>query len=109
MATLALAGCASSLPPGWGAVGGNRAGGTVIVGYDKGEFDQENTNLAAAAAVAKRRCQAWGYSDAEAFDQTTRTCVGGKGYLASCAVWQYRLESQCTSGNNGEIRLQPIN
>ena len=54
MATLALAGCASSLPPGWGAVGGNRAGGTVIAGYDKDKFDQENTNLAAATAVVKR-------------------------------------------------------
>lgn len=99
LTTLVLAGCASSVPPGWGAVGGSRADGTVVVGYDRSELEKENTDREAATAVARRRCRAWGYSDADAFDQTTRTCVGGQGFFTNCATWRHRLEFQCTHAN----------
>lgn len=82
LVTLALAaaflcgtGCAKQVNKMWEASGGSRADATVEVGfvYDPTrEIPQHNEQQAYQQAV--KRCQAWGYTDAEPFGLVKSTC-----------------------------------
>lgn len=59
----------------WEASGGSRADATVEVGFTYDPLrEKAETNDAQALEQAIRRCQAWGYTDAEPFGLVKTTC-----------------------------------
>lgn len=72
---LVAAGCAKPVLKQWAASGGSRADATVEVGYEYNpQTERPEANDQQALAEAIRRCQAWGYSDAEPFGMTKNIC-----------------------------------
>lgn len=83
LATLTLAaalalvatGCAKPVTKMWQAAGGSRADATVEVGFEYNpQREQPQVNDQQALAEAVRRCQSWGYADAEPFGMTKNIC-----------------------------------
>ena len=82
LATLLLAalflcglGCAKKVTKYWEAAGGSRADATVIVGYTYNpQLEIPVPDGSQAHAEAVKRCQAWGYQEAEAFGLVTKRC-----------------------------------
>ena len=87
-----LSGCASQKH--WSATGGSKSDGTVRLSYEVGEFEKPEVNESQGRRLAKRRCQSWGYSDADAFGGTTRQCQQGGGF-SGCQRWLVTKEYQC--------------
>lgn len=100
LSALALSACASPPEPtDWQAIGGSRSDGTVRVAYEK-HFKQRLTrNEQQAQNIAYHRCKVWGFTGAESFGGTTRTCVD-RHRKGVCLVWQYVREYQCTDHRN---------
>jgi hypothetical protein len=90
--TLMLFGCATQkeLIP----TGGSRADGTVKLSYQFGAFEVPQVNENQGLFSAKKRCQAWGYSGAEAFGGAVKTCASAS--MGSCNIFQVTVEYQCT-------------
>ncbi|MFL6585333.1 MAG: YecR family lipoprotein [Luteimonas sp.] len=85
----------------WTATGGSRSDGVVRLSYEHGDFEKSVLNEAQAVGLATRRCEAWGYTGAEAFGGTTRQCSQGGGF-GGCAVWLVTKEYQCTGEGNAQ-------
>jgi hypothetical protein len=98
-----LAGCTPvPVKKDWAATSGSRADATVRLSfeYDPGrevpELDEKQ-----ALIVAKKRCNSWGYENAEAFDAVvfTRNCIlFGDGWSRSprdCVSMMVTREFQC--------------
>lgn len=69
------AGCAKPVAKMWEASGGSRADATVEVGFVfNPELEIPQMSDAQALAEAVKRCQAWGYADAEPFGMIKRQC-----------------------------------
>jgi hypothetical protein len=66
--------------------------------YEYGLFEVPKVDIQKGARTAQRRCNAWGYSGAEAFGGSTKRCVayGSSG----CERWLVTTEFQCTGGIN---------
>jgi hypothetical protein len=79
------------------ATGGSRADGVVRLSFEAGMFDKVAIDEISALATARRRCETWGYSDAEPFGGITRQCQAMSGY--GCMRWFVTKEYQCTSGS----------
>lgn len=94
-AAACLSGCAvqKTMVP----TGGSRADGTVEMSYEVGEFEQAKIDLAQAGKDAARRCQAWGYSDAEPFGGQRSECQQ-RGGFGGCARTFVSMQFQCTGG-----------
>jgi hypothetical protein len=90
--TIFILGCASqkTMVP----TGGSRSDGTVKLSYQFGAFEVPKVDYVQALASAKQRCNAWGYSGAEAFGGQTKTCANAS--MGSCNAWQVTVEYQCT-------------
>lgn len=59
----------------WEASGGSRSDATVEVGFVYNpQLEIADTNEQQAHEEALRRCQAWGYEEAESFGMVKRTC-----------------------------------
>lgn len=72
---LAMTGCAKPVMKQWQAAGGSRADATVEVGfiyYPEREKPEASDQQAYQEAV--KRCQAWGYADAEPFGLVNDKC-----------------------------------
>jgi hypothetical protein len=67
---LALSGCVTTKQ--WSAVGGSRGDGVVRLAYEVSALEQARVDENQAVTLASSRCNAWGYSGAEAFGGTTR-------------------------------------
>lgn len=69
-------GCApKSVVKNWEAAGGSRADATVEVGFTYyPQSEKPEMSEAQAQAEALRRCQAWGYTDAEPFGLVKEQC-----------------------------------
>lgn len=78
------------------AVGGSKSDATVVVAYEYGEFDKPVPNLNDALSIARKRCKAWSYEDAEGFDAGQTTCVW-RGGLSGCQKWRVVMQYQCLS------------
>lgn len=66
---------------------GSRADGIVEMTYTYAENAPRIVDWATATAEAERRCNAWGYSRAEAFSGEKRTCeVYGEGAFATVCL-----------------------
>jgi len=76
------------------STGGSRSDGTVKMSYEYGAFQAPKVNMQQGQQGAKQRCAAWGYTDAEPFGGSTRTCASSSG--GSCDVWRVTVEYQCT-------------
>jgi hypothetical protein len=74
--------------------GGSRADGTIKMSADFEPYEVPNFDERQTQTVAKQRCLAWGYSGAEAFGGTTKTCVNSSS--GSCWLWRVSVEYQCT-------------
>jgi len=90
-----LSGCAvqTTMVP----TGGSRADGTVEMSYEIGEFEHAKIDLAQAAKDAARRCQAWGYSDAEPFGGQKSQCLRSGG-MSGCSRKFVSMQFQCIGG-----------
>ena len=86
-----LTGCATQKE--WVASGGSRADGTVRLSYEYALFEQPQVNDAQGLAVAKTRCVAWGYQEAEAFGMALRTCNNMTS--SGCNSWIVTRIYQC--------------
>ena len=86
-----LAACA--VPKQMTATGGSRSDGTIKLSYEYGRFEQPQVDLSQGMRVAKARCAAWGYTGAEAFGGSTKTCNQPSG--SGCERWIVTTEYQC--------------
>ncbi|MGM8850657.1 YecR family lipoprotein [Salinicola halophyticus] len=86
-----LAGCAvhKTMVP----TGGSKADGTIDLSYDVSMFETPEVNAQQGLNAAAKRCQAWGYSDAEPFGGATSQCVAMGGY--GCNTTRYTMTYQC--------------
>jgi len=88
-----ISACATNIVP--QATGGSKADGIVNISYDVGQMQKPVIDWEQAEAEANRRCQAWGYKEAEAFGGGTRSCVQYGGLGGGCAVTQHTHSYQC--------------
>lgn len=91
LALALLSGCASSKT--MQATGGSKSDGTIELSYEYGPFEQPQVDLTAAQRTASLRCQAWGYSSAEAFGGGLSQCVAPGGGM--CNVTRVTHSYQC--------------
>ena len=75
---------------------GNRAGGTVTVGYDTRDIytDESDIDWRQAKGMAAKKCKAWGYKYAEPFGPVRTVCQRPGGF-SGCAVGVKLIEYQC--------------
>lgn len=74
-ALLCSAGCAKKVTKMWEAAGGSRADATVEVGYTYNPQNElPEANELQALQEARKRCQAWGYQEAEPFGLIKSNC-----------------------------------
>ena len=87
-----LSGCAvqKELVP----TGGSRSDGTVELSYEFGMFEVPKVDLNQGSAAAAKRCQAWGYSDAEPFGGQKNLCQQRNGF-GDCLHTLVTVQYQC--------------
>lgn len=93
LAALALAGgCAvqKTLVP----TGGSRADGTIELSYEFGPFESPQVDMGQGALVARQRCAAWGYSDAQPFGGQKSLCQQDDGF-GGCNRTLVTIQYQC--------------
>ena len=99
VASLAICGCAvqKTLIP----TGGSRADGTVEMSYEFGEFETPKVDMQQGVVEASKRCQAWGYSDAEPFGGSKSQCqqLGG---MSGCVRRLVTMQYQCIGAKKPE-------
>lgn len=78
----------------WHATGGSRADGVVRLSYEYGGLEIPQTSVQQAQQLARSRCPAWGYSDAEPFGGEMKTCR--ERALGDCQSWMVSVDYQCT-------------
>ena len=93
---LSISGCAvqKDLVP----TGGSRVDGTVELSYEFGPFEVPKVNAAQGAQSAAQRCQAWGYSEAEAFGGSKSVCSQPDGF-GGCNRTLVTVQYQCIGAN----------
>ena len=89
---LALNACATqkTLIP----TGGSKADGIVSLSYEVGMFEQPIVDYSQGVQAAIQRCEAWGYSDAEAFGGQESRCQAYNGY-GNCVRQMVTVKYQC--------------
>lgn len=75
------------------ATGGSRADGTIKLSFDYGMFEKPVVDPSQALNVARKRCSAWGYKDAEPFGGQTSNCSSFSN--GNCNRWIVTVEYQC--------------
>lgn len=87
-----LVGCAvqKELVP----TGGSKADGIVELSYSYRRFESPQIDFEQGARAAKKRCEKWGYKDAERFGGQKRVCSERDGAY-SCAEHFVTIEYQC--------------
>lgn len=102
--TLFATGCAKPVMKQWAAAGGSKADATVEIGFEYNpQSEKPQTNEQQAYQEAVRRCQAWGYADAEPFGMVKSVCqrfdpmpFGG----VACGSMLVTRQYQCLGNNN---------
>ncbi|WP_374107061.1 YecR family lipoprotein [Maritalea mobilis] len=74
--------------------GGSRADASVVLSYQQGAFEIVTPDWEGAQAGADARCRAWGYSRADPFEGTQRTCEQTDAY-GGCVLTTYSRTYQC--------------
>jgi hypothetical protein len=88
---LCITGCATQ--KNWSATGGSRSDGVVRLSYEYGMFEVPKLSDQQGINLAKSRCSAWGYTDAEAFGGVTQVCNKPTG--SGCNSFLVTAEYQC--------------
>lgn len=88
---LTASGCATHKD--WSATGGSKSDGTVELSYQVGLFEQAQVSEQQALGLAIKRCNAWGYTRAEAFGGVTKQCNNLSS--SGCNSWLVTKEYQC--------------
>lgn len=83
----------------YGASGGSKADGTVKMSYTYGAFEIPEVNESQALESAAKRCKAWGYDSAEAFDFVESKCQQWSNDIG-CVSRIVTKEFQCLSKDN---------
>jgi YecR-like lipoprotein len=78
------------------ATGGSRADGTVDLSYELGLYEKPQIDQTQGLTIARQRCGAWGYADAEPFGGEKRQCQ--QFYGSNCIRWFVTLTYQCLGG-----------
>ncbi len=87
---LIVGGCASHATV--NSMGGDRAGGTITMGYTTNMSQKHPEDPRAEGQTeAEARCRAWGYNSAEAFGTYSRVC-GGSSFSSYC---DWKMIYQC--------------
>lgn len=89
VALVGVTGCAVTKD--YAATGGSKADGTVQLSYKANAFETVTPNEPQGLALAKQRCEAWGYKASEAFGGVQEQCESN-GYTKQCVVTK---EYQC--------------
>jgi len=76
------------------ATGGSKSDGVVDLSYEYGMFEKPQVDLSQGLQQALSRCQAWGYSTAEAFGGSTSQCQSRNGY-GNCVRELVTIKYQC--------------
>lgn len=76
------------------ATGGSKADGTIHMSYEFSPFDIIKIDYDKALVGAEKRCKAWGYQSAEAFDQGFRTCSKPAAF-GGCDLYRVTVQYQC--------------
>ena len=90
---LVISGC--TVQKQWIAAGGSKSDGTVVLGYERGDWAKAVVNEQQGIDVANARCAAWGYSGSEAFGMQRKKCTAPDG-LGGCQTWLVTKQYQCT-------------
>jgi len=98
---LDLLGCVATKQ--WALSGGDRKSGVVRVSYEYPEFKQPSLSDAQALEVAARRCNGWGYHDAEPIAGQIRQCSNKDD--GNCDLWTVTREYQCKTDTSYAGRL----
>ncbi|WP_336284190.1 YecR family lipoprotein [Citrobacter arsenatis] len=76
------------------AIGGSKADGTVKLGYSFSEFEKPVVDVQQGINLAAKKCQAWGYSNAEPFGGQQSQCTNFD--ASGCTAYNVTIEYQCT-------------
>lgn len=88
-----LQGCAT--PKFLQPINGSKADGTVTMAYEYSAFESPQIDWNSANSIAKSRCVAWGYSNAQAFGGQQSRCTLSNAY-GDCFSMQVSVVYQCT-------------
>lgn len=96
-AALIVAGCATGPAPIPVPVAGSKADATVTLAANTNPTRHESANWAGAKAEAAKRCQVWGYEDADALGSGFEKCVQyGTGiFQGTCVMTRETATFQC--------------
>lgn len=95
---LGLIGCAKPVQKNWGALSGSRSDGTIKMAYQYNPVSEiPQVNNMQALTLASKRCQAWGYAEAEAFGTNFSECNNWSTAFGSltCVKETVTREFQC--------------
>lgn len=87
---LNISGCAT--PKEWSAIGGSRSDGVVRLAFEYRFGEKPVLDKQQGLDLAKTKCLAWGFKDAEAFGAATKKCNGNPN---DCRDWLVTKEYQC--------------
>ena len=94
-ASLSSTACATVKVP--QPTGGSRSDATVQLAYEYGEFERPQVDWDTANRIATERCEAWGYSAAEAFGGGIQECSAWSQY--GCHSFFVTITYQCLGGS----------
>lgn len=78
--------------------GGDREKGTIELSYEYGLFESPRLHSAEAIKMAKERCAAWNYTDAQPVGDVTKACQS-TGMLGYCEKRVATFTFQCGSAH----------
>jgi hypothetical protein len=94
LAAALLACCGCAVQKDWVATGGSRSDGVVELSYEYTNFEKPVLDGNQGLGIAKQRCGAWGYSEAEPFGGVKQACQIADG-LGGCNRWIVTMDYQC--------------
>lgn len=92
IAAFSITGCAHTKKE-WAATGGSRADGVVKLSFQFRPFEYPEASAQQGLELAKSKCLAWGYKNAEAFGGVIQTCNDQDS--RGCNSWLVTAEYQC--------------
>ena len=92
-ALVMLVGCSVEKTP--VATGGSKADASIVMSYNVGGFEAPVVDWDAAQISATKRCNAWGYKKAEAFEGVQTQCTAYNAY--GCMSSNVNRTYQCTN------------
>lgn len=95
ISALLLSACASKVEKELVATGGSKSDGTIELSYEQHELEMVTYNEQQALNAAKKRCEAWGYKNAEKFGGVKSQCTLIPGFWTPCGKTMFTIQYQC--------------